>query len=1083
MKLYLQLLIALIFIVSFSNVFPHVNLDSGLVAYYPFNGNAIDESGNGYNGTVYGATLTSDRFNQADKAYNFIYNGFSSDRIQVSGTSGLNFSTGGFSLSAWIKFSGSAGPGNNYPIVSKHICGEQSGYILMLYNGKLTFWLAGSSGYNILSTNEDYTDEMWHQVVAVYDESNQFIYVDGILKNSVAFNYSVINSADWALGGYNGCNGGFNGKVDEVKIYDRPLGAAEILEKYNSSKTDLIAYYPFNGNANDESGNNINPTYIGSGVTLTSDRFGLNNRAFYFDGNDGSYIRLPADSFPTTSRTISLWINAMDLNGGKVPFCYGGNGCSTSSHLMILNQSNNFAYRVVGHCNQSSISYTYTTQPLNTWKHWVITIEGATQKLYIDGELKQTENNYSGSAYVEGRSAIIGGLLAGDGNTVYVDPTAGYFKGKIDDIRIYNHAITDQEVIALYHDSTTYTPPTLEDGLIAFYPFTGNPHDQSPTGNHATVIGATLTKDRFGVNNNAYYFNGNSRLQAADNPAYDFGPGNFSMNAWVNIETINTSRIVSAGYNDNDGIWGLGFGENPVWGSGNRINFFVYSNNSFQDFSSDEITNYTVGNWAFVSVVKQNNTLKFFFNGQEAGSLPMIFQANSNSFLSIGCRQQASSVFDEFLIGKIDDIRIYNRSLSNEEIFSLYNDSTTYHPPLEEGLVAYWPLDGNTNDSTFNNNDGINHNALFAMDRYGIDNSSLFFATGVESYVEGMNPGNNLPVGNSPSTFSAWINTAVYNQYGSNIFHYGTQQSAPTNFHFLVTDVLGLGNGYGFGVVYGNQNIIDGIWHFVAGVYEGGTERIVKLYVDGKLDASGTISTEPNTILGTNWRMGRFMEGTPNFQGFLDEVKVYDAALTEQKIWDLYQSTTTAPNLIAPVNNSTINTLTPVLEWDSLITAFDYRLEITRDSLFTNSLLYQVVPQKAFQVPAGILFSDSMYYWRVRTATNGGVGPWSEAFNFNIIITDVEDEQQLPTEFALMQNYPNPFNPSTVISYQLPVSSNVTLKVYDILGNEVATFVNEEKPAGSYEVKFDASGLSSGIYFYKLQAGSLVETKKMILLR
>jgi hypothetical protein len=124
-----------------------------------------------------------------------------------------------------------------------------------------------------------------------------------------------------------------------------------------------------------------------------------------------------------------------------------------------------------------------------------------------------------------------------------------------------------------------------------------------------------------------------------------------------------------------------------------------------------------------------------------------------------------------------------------------------------------------------------------------------------------------------------------------------------------------------------------------------------------------------------------------------------------------------------------------------------------------------------------------MYYWRVRTATNGGVGPWSEAFNFNIIITDVEDEQQLPTEFALMQNYPNPFNPSTVISYQLPVSSNVTLKVYDILGNEVATFVNEEKPAGSYEVKFDASGLSSGIYFYKLQAGSLVETKKMILLR
>jgi hypothetical protein len=1088
MKLYLQLLIALIFIVSFSNVFPHVNLDSGLVAYYPFNGNAIDESGNGYNGTVYGATLTSDRFNQADKAYNFIYNGFSSDRIQVSGTSGLNFSTGGFSLSAWIKFSGSAGPGNNYPIVSKHICGEQSGYILMLYNGKLTFWLAGSSGYNILSTNEDYTDDMWHQVVAVYDESNQFIYVDGILKNSVAFNYSVINSADWALGGYNGCNGGFNGKVDEVKIYDRPLGAAEILEKYNSSKTDLIAYYPFNGNANDESGNNINPSYIGNGVTLTSDRFGLNNRAFYFDGNDGSYIRLPADYLPTTSRTISLWINTLDLSGGKVPFSYGGNGCNTSSFIMVINLTGNSAYNVTGHCNQSMISASYSTPPLYTWKHWVITIEGATQKLYIDGELKQTENNYVGSSYVNGRSAIIGGLIYIDGNTVYVDPNAGYFKGKIDDIRIYNHAITDQEVIALYNDSTTYTPPSLEDGLIAFYPFTGNPNDQSPTGNHATVFGATLTEDRFGVDNNAYYFNGNSRLQAADNPAYDFGPGNFSMNAWVNIETINTARIVSAGYNDNDGIWGLGFGENPAWGSGNRINFFVYSNNSFQDFSSNEITNYTVGNWAFVSVVKQNNTLKFFFNGQEAGFFPMNFQANSNSFLSMGCRQQASSVFDEFLIGKIDDIRIYNRFLSNEEIFSLYNDSTTYHPPLEEGLVAYWPFDANVSDSTFNNNDGINHNASFAMDRYGIDNSSLFFATGIESYVEGMNPGNNLPIGNSPRTFSAWINTGVYNQYGSNLFHYGTAQPSPTNFHFLITGVLGLGNGYGYGVVYGNINLIDSSWHFVTGVYEGGTERITKLYVDGKLDIFGTISTEPNTILGTNWRIGRFMEGSTNFNGNIDELKVYDIPLTDQQIWNKYKAATTSPNLIFPANNSTINTLTPVMDWDSLATATTYRIQIATDSLFSTIILSQFSDHSSYTINAGDLSANIDYYWRVRTNNNGGVGPWSEINKFRITLTDVEDEQQLPTEFALMQNYPNPFNPSTVISYQLPVSGNVILKVYDVLGNEIATLVDEYKPAGSYQIEFNVAqvsrpDLASGIYFYRLQAGGFVETEKLILMK
>jgi len=90
-------------------------------------------------------------------------------------------------------------------------------------------------------------------------------------------------------------------------------------------------------------------------------------------------------------------------------------------------------------------------------------------------------------------------------------------------------------------------------------------------------------------------------------------------------------------------------------------------------------------------------------------------------------------------------------------------------------------------------------------------------------------------------------------------------------------------------------------------------------------------------------------------------------------------------------------------------------------------------------------------------------------------------------EFNLGQNYPNPFNPSTVISYQLPVSGVVTLKVYDILGNEIATLVNEEKQPGNYEAEFDASSgirnLVSGIYFYQLRAGSFLETKKMVLIK
>ena len=97
--------------------------------------------------------------------------------------------------------------------------------------------------------------------------------------------------------------------------------------------------------------------------------------------------------------------------------------------------------------------------------------------------------------------------------------------------------------------------------------------------------------------------------------------------------------------------------------------------------------------------------------------------------------------------------------------------------------------------------------------------------------------------------------------------------------------------------------------------------------------------------------------------------------------------------------------------------------------------------------------------------------------------TGVNGNTEQPAEFMLSQNYPNPFNPGTVIGYQLAVSSYVTLKVYDVLGNEVATLVNEFKQAGKHNVEFNAKNLTSGIYFYRIQAGSINEMKKFVLLK
>lgn len=156
----------------------------------------------------------------------------------------------------------------------------------------------------------------------------------------------------------------------------------------------------------------------------------------------------------------------------------------------------------------------------------------------------------------------------------------------------------------------------------------------------------------------------------------------------------------------------------------------------------------------------------------------------------------------------------------------------------------------------------------------------------------------------------------------------------------------------------------------------------------------------------------------------------------------------------------------------------------TEDSLFyinqyINSGFYWCWDSLMFRKNLGLQNAKSLFEKGPNTSYNY---QWQASLlNYNII-TSIEGANNfvLPKEFLLQQNYPNPFNPSTKISWQSPVSGWQTLKVYDVLGNEVATLVNEYKSAGSYEIEFNPS---SSVYFYRLKAGDYVETKKMILLK
>lgn len=118
------------------------------------------------------------------------------------------------------------------------------------------------------------------------------------------------------------------------------------------------------------------------------------------------------------------------------------------------------------------------------------------------------------------------------------------------------------------------------------------------------------------------------------------------------------------------------------------------------------------------------------------------------------------------------------------------------------------------------------------------------------------------------------------------------------------------------------------------------------------------------------------------------------------------------------------------------------------------------------------------------TVNAGHAGPlrWDSA-SISITVTDVGENPSNPIVYKLYDNYPNPFNPSTILRYSIPEASFTTIKIFDALGNEVSSLVNETKTAGTYEVEFNATDLSSGIYYYTLQAGSFTQTKKMILIK
>ena len=235
----------------------------------------------------------------------------------------------------------------------------------------------------------------------------------------------------------------------------------------------LVAHYPLDGNGSDASGNGRNGTLMGD-VAPAADRFGNATGAMRFDG-DGDYIVAAADGLPTGERTTAFWFFANTVADHPFPFGYGGGQCGTSWFVAINapavpGQDYPNAMLLSSHCNVNNLLYHYSSPPEGSWYHWAVMTDASGSRMYLNGVLVASNNNFIASTSVNGTHLSLGIIPGGDGVAPFGE---GYLDGRLDDVRIYDRALSPTEIreLALYPPSvpgvSDWRLAALVSGLLA----------------------------------------------------------------------------------------------------------------------------------------------------------------------------------------------------------------------------------------------------------------------------------------------------------------------------------------------------------------------------------------------------------------------------------------------------------------------------------------------------------------------------------------------------------------------------------------------------------------------------------------
>jgi cell division protein FtsB len=424
--------------------------------------------------------------------------------------------------------------------------------------------------------------------------------------------------------------------LDYVKI--TPQFNSDRIGKVNLNDS-LLAHYSFDGSGDDKSGNN-NHSLV-NGTTGTKNRFGHEDNAFAFKNN---FILTPDFSkILEDELTVTGWLYRNESSSGIEQVF---EALTNVWEIFLETQTSSGNTLEFNHSGEKKFTIRSEAIPKEEWFHFATVIDNEKQAIYINGELVSSVS-HTGSLEIT-TAFRIGRDYEGK---------IQYWDGAMDDFRIYGRGLNEYEVEALYKDTSDMID--LSAGLVGHYPFSGDSNDHSGNENHLENHGATMVIDRFGMEDSAYSFDGQSNYLITD---IENRIGDFSLSLWAKAANTEQSRYRSV-INIHDKTPGSR-DTCQIHTSGGRYPTYQFFSSNPESFAL------VTQEWQHLAVTVLGNVIRFYENGERVYSQELEGgDANSFSNIIVGKNRHGDRKYH----GNIDDVYVYNRAINDAEVARLFD--------------------------------------------------------------------------------------------------------------------------------------------------------------------------------------------------------------------------------------------------------------------------------------------------------------------------------------------------------------------------------------------------------------------------